>query len=435
MENRNSERRDSGTGTRKRGMTGSDFRIGYHIIIPMLILFLGACQTPTVETGLDRISEYRHLFKGKRVGIITNHTAYNSENEHIVDVFGRLERVTVTALFGPEHGIRGHEEAGKEIESGSDPIKDIPIYSLYGKTKKPTQEMLAKVDLLVFDIQDIGARFYTYIYTMALAMEAAAEQNKPFVVLDRPNPITGAHVEGNILEPEFASFVGLYPIPVRHGMTVGELARMFNEQGWLANGIKADLTVVQMKHWKRSSWYDETGLKFIKPSPNIPTVTTATVYPGACLLEAINVSEGRGTQTPFELFGAPWIDAKRFTQNLNALELPGVIFRDTSFTPISIPGASTNPKYKNRACQGGVITVTDRSKFKPFSMGIQLVSLIHEMYPDSLQWRSSFFDKLSGTSRVRKTVMRNDDINDLVEKWQPALAEFMATRQKYLLYD
>ena len=405
------------------------------ICILFISLLLSACQTEPVQTGLDRISEFQHLLVGKRVGIVTNHTGYNSRKEHIIDVLQKLEGVTVTALFGPEHGIRGHEEAGKQIESETDPMKEMPIYSLYGKTRKPTEEMMAKVDVLIFDIQDIGTRYYTYIYTMALAMEAAAEEGKSFLVLDRPNPINGAQVEGNILEAGFSSFVGLYPMPVRHGMTMGELARMFNEEGWLANGIKAHLTVIEMKHWDRSTWYDQTGLRFIKPSPNMPTVTTATVYPGVCLLEGINVSEGRGTQTPFELFGAPWIDAKLFTQRLNALELPGVIFRDTTFTPISAAGASTNPKYKDRVCKGSVVTVTDRSKFKPYSMGVQLVSLIHEMYPDSLTWRSSFFDKLTGTSEIRETIIRNEDVNGLLGKWQPALDEFLATRERYLLYE
>ncbi|MFQ5636402.1 MAG: exo-beta-N-acetylmuramidase NamZ domain-containing protein [bacterium] len=406
-----------------------------NLSVLLSFLLLSVCQTRPVETGLDRISEYQHLFAGKRVGIVTNHTAYNSKNEHIVDVFGQLENVTVTALFAPEHGIRGHEEAGKQIQSESDPVKDIPIFSLYGKTRKPTEDMLTNFDILVFDIQDIGARFYTYIYTMALAMEAAAEQNKPFVVLDRPNPITGAYVEGNILEPEFASFVGLYPIPVRHGMTVGELATMFNKEGWLKNGVTADLTVVPMNHWQRSLWYDETGLRFIKPSPNMPDLASATLYPGACLLEGTNVSEGRGTQTPFELFGAPWIDAKLLTQRLNELEVPGVAFRETSFTPVSMPGAAANPKYKNKECYGSTIMVTDRLRFSPYVMGLHIVRLIHEMYPDSLQWHVGHFDRLCGSARVRETILQEGGVSALQRRWQERLQGFMKMRQKYLMYD
>lgn len=402
----------------------------------LLACRMGSDQAEPVQTGLDRVSEYHHLFKGKRVGIITNHTARDASDKHITDVFLDLEDVTVTALFGPEHGIRGQAERGIHVESETGAADSIPVFSLYGMTRKPTSEMLANVDMLVFDMQDIGTRYFGYIYTMGNALEAAAEQGKPFVVLDRPNPINGVDVEGNITEPEFKSGVGLYAIPVRHGMTVGELARLYNnEEDFLAKGVKADLTVIPMKHWKRSSWYDETGLKFIKPSPNMPTLTTATLYPGTCLFEGVNVQEGRGTSTPFELFGAPWIDGQQLTRRLNALQLPGVTFRDTSYTPISIPGAETNPMHRDRICRGSVISITDRSRIEPFWMGVELVNLIHEMYPDSLTWRSSFFDKLCGTSDVRETILENGNISALRGKWQPALGEFLAAREKYLLYD
>ncbi len=403
--------------------------------IILIFLIILSCGKPNVETGLDRISQFHNLFEDKRVGIITNHTARDAGNRHITDIFLELEGVKVTALFGPEHGVRGHVEAGAHVESETGTDDRIPIFSLYGKTRKPTPGMLANVDVLVFDIQDIGTRYYTYIYTMALAMEAAAEHGKSFIVLDRPNPINGVDVEGNVLNPDFNSFVGLYPIPVRHGMTVGELARLFNEEGWLANSIKANLTVVPIQNWNRADWHDQTGLNFIKPSPNMPTVTTATTYPGICLLEGVNMAEGRGTSTPFEIFGAPWIDSNLLTGKLNALQLPGVVFRDTTFTPISIPGASANPKYKDVACNGSAITVSDRSKLQPYWMGVQLVSLIHEMYPDSLTWRSSFFDKLTGTSKIRETIIENGDINKLPVKWQLQLDEFLAKREKYLLYE
>ncbi|MBN2270849.1 MAG: DUF1343 domain-containing protein, partial [Sedimentisphaerales bacterium] len=256
----------------------------------VLVLTMSLCTCcAAVKTGLDNVASYENLFRGKRIGIITNHTACDGRGRHITDVFADMPGVKITALFGPEHGIRGTEAAGKTIESQSED-GDIPVYSLYGKTNKPTADMLRDVDVLVFDIQDVGARFYTYTYTMSLAMEAAAENGKRFVVLDRPNPINGLTVEGNILEPKFTSFVGLYPIPVRHGMTVGELAKMFNEQGWLKGGVKADLVVVPMQGWRRGDWYDRTGLRFIKPSPNMIDLETAVVYPGLCLLEGTNVS-------------------------------------------------------------------------------------------------------------------------------------------------
>jgi len=392
-------------------------------------------SAPKVKTGLDRIAKYHNLFSNKRVGIITNHTACNSNGQHITDIFLKPNDVTLAALFGPEHGIRGNAEGGAQIESANDPIRDIPIYSLYGETRKPTPAMLKDIDILVFDIQDIGARFYTYIYTMAYAMEAAAEQSIPFVVLDRPNPITGSKVEGNILEKEFASFVGLYPMPVRHGMTVGELAKMFNGEGWLANGAKADLTVIPMRKWRRDMWYDETGLQFIKPSPNMPNLESATVYPGICLLEGTNISEGRGTATPFQLLGAPWIDGLQLEEKLNNLNLKGVAFQDTFFTPLPIPGAVSNPKYKNKKCFGVKISVTDRNQYQSYRTGIYIVKTIHEMYPDSVEFRAAGFDRLCGSAAIRETIINNGDIDGLIASWQDQLNQFMEKRKKYLIYD
>ncbi|MFQ5605763.1 MAG: exo-beta-N-acetylmuramidase NamZ domain-containing protein [bacterium] len=404
-------------------------------LILLMLGFVWTCSNPPVQTGLDNLSGYRHLFENKRVGIITNHTAYDSQHRHISDVFFNMENVTIAAFFGPEHGIRGQAEAGEKVASQKDPLKDIPIYSLYGKIRKPTAEMLKNVDVLVFDIQDIGARFYTYIYTMALAMEAAAEFQVPFVVLDRPNPITGRHVQGNLLLPEFATFVGLYPIPVRHGMTVGELAKMFNEESWLKDGVHADLTVVPLKHWRRSQWYDETQLQFTKPSPNIPSLQAATVYPGVCLLEGTNVSEGRGTPTPFLLFGAPWIDGVQLTNALNNLQLPGVEFKAAAFTPKSIPGAALHPKHENRECFGAEILITERDALQPYWNGIQIVNTIFQLYPDSLTWRIRHFDRLCGTATVRETIQARGELVTLRASWQPALRNFLNIRKKYLLYE
>ncbi len=409
------------------------FKIGGIFLASLLWLAVGKSSN-VVLTGLDRVAEYQNLFQGKRIGIVTNHTAFNRQGQYITDVLGNIPRATITALFGPEHGIKGSAEAGAKVASGVDPIKGVPIYSLYGKTKKPTPEMLQNVDVLVFDIQDIGARFYTYIYTMALAMEAAAEQGIPFVVLDRPNPINGVAVEGNILEPQFRSFVGLYPLPVRHGMTVGELARMINEEGWLANGVKAELTVIPLKGWRRSMWFDQTGLKFIKTSPNMPDLETATVYPGICLLEGTNVSAGRGTTMPFKIFGAPWIAGKQLAQNLNALHLPGVHFRDTTFTPVPIKGAALNPKFKHQQCGGVRIVVTDRNQFKPYLTGLHVVNTIYHMYPDSFQWRPSHFDRLTGTDKIRQAIIEGKDITVLEQSWQDDLKTYLRKRQQYLLY-
>jgi len=396
------------------------------LIVTAVALLAVGCDA-AVRTGLDNVHSHASLFGGKRVGIVTNHTAYDGAGRHIVEVFRAMPGVEVTALFGPEHGIYGLAEAGVKIADEKDDRFGIPVYSLYGKTAKPTAEMLKDVDVLVFDIQDIGARFYTYIYTMAYAMEAAAEQGKPFVVLDRPNPINGATVQGNILEKDFATFVGLYPIPVRHGMTVGELARMFNDQGWLKNGVKANLTVVPIQGWRRDMWYDRTGLKFIKPSPNMPNLKTATVYPGLCLLEGTNISEGRGTNKPFLQFGAPWIDSRKLVNNLNRLNLRGIRFEPVSFTP-------TSSKHKGQLCCGVEIIITDRNAAEPYFAGIGIVETIYRMHPDKFQWRQRHFDRLCGTASVREAIIEEESLKNLKAGWQRDLKKFAQIRQEYLIY-
>ncbi len=396
------------------------------LIVAAVALSAVGCDA-AVRTGLDNVHLHASLFGGKRVGIVTNHTAYDRAGRHIVEVFRVVPGVEVTAIFGPEHGIYGLAEAGIKVADEKDDRFGIPVYSLYGTTAKPTAEMLKDVDVLVFDIQDIGARFYTYIYTMAYAMEAAAENNKPFVVLDRPNPINGVAVQGNILEKDFATFVGLYPIPVRHGMTIGELAGMFNGRGWLRNGIRANLTVVGMKDWKRSMWYDRTGLKFIKPSPNMPNLKTATVYPGLCLLEGTNISEGRGTNKPFLQFGAPWIDSRRLVDELNRLNLRGIRFKPVSFTP-------TSSKHKGQLCRGAGIIITDRDRLESYSAGIQIVNALYKMYPDQFEWRQQHFDRLCGTASIRNAIIGGKSVDELKTGWQDKLGAFLKIRKRYLLY-
>jgi len=387
---------------------------------------LSSCQG-SVKTGLDRVGAYKEVFQGKRLGIITNHTAYNSNGKYVVDVLRGMTGVTVTALFSPEHGLWGKERDAKKIDSQIHPVYHLPVYSLYGQTLKPTREMLQDIDVLVFDIQDIGARFYTYIYTMSLAMEAAAENSKGFVVLDRPNPINGYCVQGNVLEPGLSSFVGLYPISIRHGMTVGELAKMFNEQGWLSNRVKANLVVIPMKGWRRRMWYDQTGLTFIKPSPNMPDLKTAAIYPGLCLLEGTNVSEGRGTKRPFRQFGAPWIDSKRLADRLNKLNLPGMYFEPVRFTPAS-------SKYQGQECNGVRIIITERNRLEPYYSGIRIVNEIYRIYPNSFQWKARHFDRLCGTSAIRNAITGRSSLNRLRNKWQAELESFQKIRDKYLIY-
>jgi uncharacterized protein YbbC (DUF1343 family) len=395
-------------------------------LILALMTLISGCST-SVETGLDNVESYKNVFQNQRLGIITNHTAINKENQHIADIFANIPDITVTALFGPEHGIRGVEGGRRSTDLVDEPDFGVPVYSLYGKNLKPTPEMLENVDVLVFDIQDVGARFYTYVSTMSHALEAAAEQGKTFVVLDRPNPINGRQVEGNILEPEFSTFVGLHPTPVRHGMTVGELATMINDQGWLKDGVKAKLIVIPVKGWRRDQWYDQTDLTFIKTSPNMPNVDTAAVYPGMCLFEGTNLSEGRGTDTPFLIFGAPWIDAQKLTDRLNALNLAGVQFEPTSYTP-------TGSKFRDQQCHGSKFIFTDRDRFEPYWCGIQIVNTIYQMYPDQFEWRIAHFDRLCGSASIRQTIIAQSSLDDLRANWQKDLNNFLKIRQKYLLY-
>ncbi|WP_113754087.1 exo-beta-N-acetylmuramidase NamZ family protein [Priestia endophytica] len=378
-----------------------------------------------VELGVETLfREHKNLLKGKRVGLITNPTGVDSELRSSVDLFAEDPDIELTALYGPEHGVRGDAQAGDKVDYYIDEKTGLPVYSLYGDTRKPTPEMLKNVDILVFDIQDVGARFYTYIYTMAYAMEAAKEQGIPFVVLDRPNPLGGEVVEGPVLEEKYSSFVGKYPIPLRHGMTVGELAQLFNEEF----GIGADLTVVKMKKWKRSFDYDETNLPFVMPSPNMPTLETAFVYPGTGLIEGTNVSEGRGTTKPFELLGAPFINGTELSEKLNNLHLDGVKFRAASFTP-------SFSKHSGQLSHGVQVYVTDREKYQSVETGLHIVKTIHDLYGEEFSFnKSGNFDLLIGNSWVREELEKGTDVEDIIAKWQKDTKAFKKIRKQYLLY-
>lgn len=409
------------------------------IIIITLLFSIASCAPPPAEPvkiGAELLlEEYIEILENKRVGLITNHTGRLPDGHHLVDLFHEHESIDLTVLFGPEHGIRG--DADRPVEHGKDPTTGLPVYSLYGDTRKPTPEMLEDVDVIVFDIQDVGARFYTYISTMNLAMEAAAELGKEFIVLDRPNPITGVYVDGNILEHDRRSFVGIQPIPVVHGMTVGELATMFNEEGWLENGVRADLTVIQMENYNRSMWFDETGLPWIKPSPNMLTLNTAIVYPGTCFLEGTNVSEGRGTEHPFEWFGAPWIDAANLAHTLNGYELPGVQFQPVSYLPVdTVDGiAIYPPKFMGETCYGAAMQITDRDEFQPVRTGVYILFTLKWMYRDEFEFRNDRMDRLWGSDRIRRSIEAGNDPAEIIEGWQADLNEYFAMRENYLLYN
>jgi uncharacterized protein YbbC (DUF1343 family) len=377
---------------------------------------------------------YLHLLQGKRVGLVVNPTSLNGEYHHAADIFFHCSEFQLTALFGPQHGIRGETQDNMiEWEGWRDRKTGVPVYSLYGQTRVPTASMLEQVDVLVFDMQDAGTRVYTFIYTLANCMIAAAEHDIQVVVLDRPNPIGGVAVEGNVLDPRFASFVGMFPLPMRHGMTVGELALMFND----AFSINCRLEIVPMEGWQRPMWYDDTRLLWVIPSPNLPTLDTATVYPGMVMVEGTMISEGRGTTRPFELVGAPYIEPDRLVRELESEKLPGVFFRPCYFQP-------TFHKHAGQLCGGLQIHVIDRQTYKPVITGVAVIKTIHRLYPDHFQWKQPPyeyvydklpFDVIAGTDQLREQIVADVPLRDIGDSWEPALSQFLDIRKQYLLYE
>lgn len=386
-----------------------------------------------VKIGAEVLLEKRmDLLAGKRVGIICNHTSVLPNGTHLVDTLLR-RGVNVTTLFGPEHGVRGVSPAGEKVGDHLDPATGLQVYSLYGKTRTPSQDMLADVDVLVFDIQDVGARFYTYAATMAYAMRAAAENGKEFIVLDRPNPINGDQVEGPILDMTLRSFLGLFPIPVRHGLTIGELARMIIGEGWI-DDTQLSLTVVPMEGWRRAMWYDETGLPWVPPSPNMRTLATATVYPGMCLIEATNIAEGRGTSAPFETIGAVDLNGDSLAAALDALGLPGVRFAGTSFTPVPDSIAAPEPKFKNKLCGGVKLRVTDRNAFQPVLTGLSVIHLLQERYSGKFKLQEGLMDHLLGDNVPREQLQHGLSGAEITERLRPQIEAYRKKRTAYLLY-
>lgn len=400
-----------------------------------LLTALSATLSAQVLPGADILLKDRlDLINGKRLGVVTNHSALLKDGRHLVDALMSTPEVKVVALFGPEHGIRGDAPDGRSVRDTVDPKTGVPMYSLYGRINKPTKEMLKDVDVLIFDIQDVGARFYTFISTMSHAMEAAAESGIPYLVLDRPNPIRGTWVEGPIRVDTMRSFVGLHPIPIAHGMTVGELATMFNEEGWLAGGVKAQLTVVKCNGWDRNQWFDQTGLTWVRPSPNMATLATATVYPGTCLFEGTNLSEGRGVEKPFETIGAPYVDGPAWAEELNGLGLPGVRFEAVRFTPQEIPNVASRPKHQGKECSGVAVIVTDRERLEPVRTAVHMLATIRRLAGSAFQWRNSSIDRLSGTPALRLAIDAGTPADEIVAGWAKEVEVFGKTRTKYLLY-
>jgi len=332
-----------------------------------------------VELPLDHLRElWPEKLRGARLGALLHPASVSSKLEHASRILGRLngDLFKIAALFGPQHGFLGQTQDNMvEWKSYEHPRLGVPVYSLYGEHREPTKEMLQDVDVLLVDLQDVGARYYTFIWTLYLCMRACEKHGVQIVVLDRPNPINGVTVEGPIIESGYESFVGMHPIPVRHGRTIGELAQQFREVF-----PKCPLSILPMKNWERAMWFDQTGLPWVMPSPNMPTLETATVYPGMCLLEATNISEGRGTTRPFEIFGAPFIDAETLCRELNSLKLPGVFFRENYFQP-------TFQKFAGQLCGGAQLHVLDRDAFRSFQTGVEIIRSIRKLYPNSFEWK------------------------------------------------
>ena len=377
-----------------------------------------------VQFGIDVLLRERlDLIAGPRVGLISNAMAVTDDLIGSVDALMKTPEVQLAALYGPEHGFSGGVHDAMPVDSSTDSHTGLPVYSLYGEHLKPTAEMLEGIDLLVFDIQSVGVRFYTYMTTLLYTMQAAATYDLSVVVCDRPNPIGGEIVEGPVLASGFESFVGCGPLPVRHGLTIGELAQLFNT-AW---GVGCDLTVVPCAGWRRDMWFDDTGLPWVPPSPGIPKLETAIIYPGTCFIEGTNISEGRGTALPLEIIGAPWVDPWSLADSLNALGLAGVRFRPAFFEP-------TASKWADEFCAGVQVHVLDRAVFRPVTMGMNLITTFKSLYGDRFTWQLPHFDHLVGTDRVREQIDADTPVPEIVSSWQQELVEFAGQRQKVLLY-
>ena len=374
--------------------------------------------------------------EGLRIGLITNHTGIVG-SQHLIDALHSNPKIKIAALFAPEHGLRGLADAGAKVSDSVDEITGAPIYSLYGSTRQPTKKMLENCDILIFDIQDIGARFYTYISTLGLCMQSAAESNIPFLVMDRPNPLGGNEVSGYVLDPKHSSFVGQYPIPVQYSLTIGELAQMIKGENFLPGLQNLELRISKLEGWKREMLWPQTGIDWIKPSPNIPNFETALIYPGTCFFEAIHASEGRGTTQPFLLLGAPYIDPKSTADQLNAANLPGLTFEATNYTPVAIVGMSETPRFKNQALPGIQIHITDPEEVKAVELGIHLVHAFHSQAKGLNRLRffnSNWTQKLSGTNRLEADLSIGKTPEEIIASWKFEVDQFKEQRKPYLLY-
>lgn len=388
-----------------------------------IVVWASPAARPEAQRTLTGVDVYEAMspdpLAGKSVGLITNQTGVDSAGRRTIDVLASRKNVNLVAIFSPEHGIEGRADA--HVADSRDEKTGLRIRSLYTETRRPTDEMLQSIDVLVFDIQDAGVRFYTYVTTMAYCMEAAAKHHIPFVVFDRPDPLGGVVIEGPMLDPDRISFTGYFPMPVRYAMTMGELAQMFNAE----NKIGVDLRVIKMRNWQRRQTYDQTGLKWIPPSPNLRTVNAAFLYPGVEILQAGGISVGRGTDAPFEILGAPWIHADEFAAALEKRKIPGVTFAPAHFTPSEGP-------HKGKECQGVTTSITNRDALNSMRTGLEIADVLFRMYPDSFQLDGII--ELLGSQSTVDRLKRGDAPADIVAGWSGELNKFREMREKYLLY-
>ena len=390
-----------------------------------------------VKVGADRLfSEFSHLIKDKKIALVTNHTGLLSNGTHLADTLFNYPHSELIVLFGMHFNIRSNDYSlPRDKEKDIDLETGLPKYSLYGLHHKPTSEMLVDVEVIVFDIQEVGARFYEHINILGFVMEAAAENDIEIIVLDRPNPITGLRMDGFITDDEFLFGFGSFgKVPVIHGMTMGELARLYNGENMLRGGIHAKLHVIEMLGWRRSMWFNQTGLKWMKPSPNLPTFESLLTYTGTCLFEGLNVSVGRGTEKPFQYIGAPWVDNDRVVSLLNELDLKGVVFDTVMFIPKKMPFHSRDPYLSGEVCNGISVRILDRNLFESYKTGIAMIWAIHKLHPDKMEWDDKIMNRLVATCRLENMIYDGTHPLEIYALWEQELTEFKEMSQAYFLY-
>ena len=413
-------------------------------LIPYLLILLLGCSgnkinntfergsvnddPQSVILGLDVLFDEKiNLIKNKNIALVTNQSGVDKEGRSNYFKFIEHEDVNLKVIFSPEHGLFGEAAAGEKLDY--DELDDMPqVISLYGNKKRPSKNDLKDIDIIVYDVQDVGARFYTYITTLGYVMEVASQTKIKIIVLDRPNPLKGNLVEGPLLNMDYQSFVGNYPIPIRYGLSIGELAKMMVGEKWIKGAPK--LSVIKMKNWKRNQWYDETGLQWIKPSPNIPDLNTALIYPGMCLLEATNINEGRGTDKPFKRFGAPWIDNAKLSNRLNELKMPGVEFKPVTYIPTDIDGMAINPTFKNKICKGIEIKIIDRNIYQSVQIGLNIISILRDEYPNKFVINDKRMISLLGVDELNIFNEMPIDLKTIFSN-----INFIETSKKYILYN